>query len=55
MNIALDNIVDEVVKRVKKEAFIEVEASGRHIHLSRADIDKLFGVGYQLTKIKDLS
>lgn len=55
MEISLDNIVDEVVSRVKKEAFIEVEASGRHIHLSRKDIDKLFGEGYKLTKLKDLS
>ncbi len=34
---------------------IEVEASGRHVHLSRKDVDALFGVGYQLTKAKDLS
>lgn len=27
---------------------VEVEVSARHLHLSRRDIDKLFGVGYQL-------
>jgi len=27
---------------------VEVEVSARHLHLSRHDIDKLFGVGYQL-------
>lgn len=51
----LDSLIEEVIKRVKKEAFIEVEASGRHVHLSRKDIDKLFGEGYQLTKVKELS
>ena len=34
---------------------IEIEASGRHIHLSRADLEALYGPGYQLTRIKDLS
>nr|WP_067389875.1 ethanolamine utilization phosphate acetyltransferase EutD [Enterococcus canis] len=47
-------IVEEVVKRLTELTF-EVEASGRHIHLSRHEIDCLFGEGYQLTKVKDLS
>lgn len=34
---------------------IQVEASGRHVHLCRSDIDALFGPGYQLTKVRDLS
>lgn len=33
----------------------EVEASGRHVHLSRKELDALFGTGYELTKVKDLS
>ena len=32
-----------------------VETSARHIHLSREAVDVLFGEGYQLTNIKDLS
>ena len=32
-----------------------VETSARHIHLSREAVDVLFGVGYELTKKKDLS
>lgn len=55
MNNLLGDIIDEVIKRVKEEAFIEVEASGRHVHLSREDVNKLFGNGYELTKVKDLS
>ncbi len=34
---------------------ILVETSARHVHLSREDLDVLFGKGYQLTPKKDLS
>ncbi len=34
---------------------IPVGVSNRHLHLSQADMDILFGEGYQLTKMKDLS
>ena len=33
----------------------EVETSARHVHLSQADMDILFGTRYTLTKKKDLS
>ncbi len=36
-------------------AKIMIETSARHIHLSRKDVETLFGAGYQLTKKKDLS
>ena len=32
-----------------------VETSARHIHVSRKDLDILFGEGYELTPKKDLS
>ena len=32
-----------------------IETSARHIHVSREDLDVLFGKGYQLTPKKDLS
>lgn len=49
MNVEL--LAEEIIKKL----FIEVEASGRHAHLSREDIDFLFGKNYQLTPVKPLS
>ena len=34
---------------------IPVEISARHVHLSRKDVDTLFGAGYTLTRKRDLS
>lgn len=55
MTQIVERIANEVVSELKAKLFIPVEASGRHIHLSRADADILFGEGYQFTKVKDLS
>lgn len=54
-NINIDTIVNAVLKELKEKLFITMEASGRHIHLCREDINKLYGPGYQLTPMKDLS
>lgn len=55
MKSLIDNIVSEVLKKLKDEYFIEIEASGRHIHLSQEDLEALFGKDYVLTKVKELS
>jgi propanediol utilization protein len=34
---------------------IPIEVSGRHAHLSKLDAEKLFGAGFVLAKLKDLS
>ncbi len=52
---SVDQLIDSIVKTLRERLFIEVEASGRHVHLSRQDVDTLFGTGYQLTRVKDLS
>lgn len=39
----------------KKNINIPVEVSARHCHLSKNDVENLFGKGYELKKIKELS
>lgn len=34
---------------------LPIALSNRHIHISQKDLDTLFGEGYELTKMKDLS
>ena len=55
--MSFENIIDKVIDRIQNEldSSFEVEASGRHVHLSRKELDALFGTGYELTKVKDLS
>jgi len=37
------------------EKLIPIGVSGRHVHVSQEDLELVFGSGYQLTKMKDLS
>jgi len=34
---------------------VPIEISARHVHLSKSDLEKLFGAGFELTKFHDLS
>ncbi len=57
-----EKLIDEVTKMVMNELNninvpnkIPVGISSRHIHLSEEDVEKLFGKGYKLKPMKDLS
>ena len=59
MNV-IDDIVNEVLKQIgevlpNKDKTFVIEGSGRRVHLCRQDIERLFGEGYELTKVKELS
>lgn len=45
----------EIVDAVVHALTIEVEASGRHVHLTHEAVERLFGPGHRLTPIRDLS
>ena len=55
MNVEVEAVVEAVVRELKDRMMVEVEASGRHVHLCREDVERLFGRGYRLTKVRDLS
>ncbi|MEH7334395.1 phosphate propanoyltransferase [Neobacillus drentensis] len=50
------DLVKEIVKdMLQKAKQVPIAASNRHIHLSPEHVERLFGRGYQLTKLKVLS
>ncbi|MEQ6388105.1 phosphate propanoyltransferase [Bacillaceae bacterium S4-13-58] len=56
----LKNLIKDVTLKVLQEQkgnqdSIPIAVSNRHIHLAPEHVERLFGKGYQLTKVKDLS
>lgn len=52
----LEQLLEEILQIVEeKNLTIPVGISNRHIHLKQEDIEILFGKGYELNKLKDLS
>ncbi len=50
-SVSLERLADQIVRRLT----VELEASGRHVHLCRAHVEALFGPGYQLNRVRELS
>jgi len=50
-------VVNEITRgtNIRAECEVPIGVSARHVHLTQAHLDVLFGVGYQLTKNKSLS
>ena len=51
----MEQTVKSIVSVLQNRFLLQTEASGRHVHLSRADADFLFGKGYTFSYIKELS
>gem|GEM_PF-4389587 len=45
----------ESLKEKEDLLMIPVGISNRHVHLCREDVDILFGIGYEITSLKELS
>lgn len=60
MNRSNEELISLITKMVieelnkEEEILIPIGVSNRHAHISREDLDILFGPGYELTKLKDL-
>lgn len=47
-------VIEAMEKKTVKGYSVPIGVSARHVHLTQADVETLFGTGYKLTKKKDL-
>lgn len=55
VNVISEIVLQEVKKIRRQQILAPVGVSARHVHLSKKDVEILFGKGYALTPLKDLS
>lgn len=58
MNISekqITDIVNQVLSVIAGGRQVPIETSARHVHLSQCDVERLFGVGHQLSPKRPLS
>jgi len=51
----MEKIVGQIIDSVLNSGLVEVEVSARHVHLSKEDVEKLFGPGAELHFKRPLS
>ncbi len=51
----MEQLVEAITKSISMAGLVQVEVSARHVHLSQADMEILFGPGAKLTPKRDLS
>lgn len=51
----IDSIVKKIMDNIQPKKAIPIEASARHVHLSKKHVEELFGAGYELNIKKELS
>lgn len=51
----MDQVVSAVMDAIHKAGLVEIEVSARHVHLSEADVERLFGPGAKLEPKRPLS
>ena len=53
LRVAVERVILSELAKIG-EPYVPVMSSNRHCHLCQADVERLFGPGYQLTKLRDL-
>lgn len=55
IRMVVEEVIQQLIKKDSRPNTIPMAVSARHCHLSQADLETLFGKGYELTKKADLS
>lgn len=53
--MAVEKVVEAVVEEIRTAGLVQLEVSARHVHLDKECVEALFGKGYQLTHVRELS